>query len=487
MELPAMAEGLLEEEEEFERSWEPPVRNLDKFFTSMYHYHNTKGLPTILITQLCSVISLGFTTSFSIFLLGFIDWSALKNCHDEASCGGASHYIASNPFQQFSFARNLFILIYSFILIAFWLWRSYHSFNIVKRAVQMEKFYREKLGIKVSDLPSLQWDDIVQRLIKLHDHGVHRVAVKEKLTEHDVVLRIMRKDNYMIGLINKNILDLRVPWWIAPFISERLFLTKSLEWSLSFCIMEYIFNDQFAISTLFLKDINGLRGRFVMVGLIHLALLPFMIIFMSISFFLQNAQSFHSNKAYLGPRQWSPLALWTFREFNELPHIFDERINKSISPANEYISLFHNVNAVIVARSAAYITGSFVATLLVLSFLAEGVFLYVNVADHNMLWWLGVFSAMYAGARSVIPDETKIASDPEELMQKISSYTHYFPLHWTNNCHTYAVRNDLAELFPYKAKVFAMEVLSVVMTPLVLCFSLPHCAPTIIEFVRYFL
>jgi autophagy-related protein 9 len=258
MELPAMAEGLLGEEEE-ESSWEPPVRNLDKFFSSMYQYHNTKGLPTILITQICSIISLGFTASFSTFLLGFVDWAALKNCHDESSCGNITNYVATNPFRQFSFIRNLFIFFYSMLLSTFWMWKTYHSFNIVKRAIQMEKFYREKLGIKVSELQTFEWDEIVQRLIRLHDHGIHRVVIKDKLNEHDVVLRIMRKDNYMIGLINKNILDLRVPWWIAPFISERLFLTKSLEWSLSFCIMEYIFNDQFKISSLFLKDIQGIK------------------------------------------------------------------------------------------------------------------------------------------------------------------------------------------------------------------------------------
>lgn len=49
--------------------------------------------------------------------------------------------------------------------------------------------------------------------------------------------------------------------WLSIFINERLFLTKSLEYSLSFCIMEYMFNDQFNISTLFLKDIKGTCER----------------------------------------------------------------------------------------------------------------------------------------------------------------------------------------------------------------------------------
>jgi autophagy-related protein 9 len=37
--------------------------------------------------------------------------------------------------------------------------------------------------------------------------------------------------------------------------------------------------------------------------------------------------------------QWSPLALWVFREFNELPHVFEERINQSYAPAMEYTNM----------------------------------------------------------------------------------------------------------------------------------------------------
>lgn len=84
----------------------------------------------------------------------------------------------------------------------------------------------------------------------------------------------------------------------------------------------------------------------------------------------------------------------------------------------------------------------------------------------------------------MIPDETKQSASPLELMKQITSNIHYCPDHWLTHAHSWQVRDELAELFPFKAKVFAMEVLSVVLTPIVLCFSLPKCAPAIIEFVR---
>jgi autophagy-related protein 9 len=480
MELPAMT-PLLDDEED-NRVWQPPIRNLDQFFTSMYKFYYMKGLPTIILTQFCDIVSLGFTAVFSSFLIGFVNWHALKSCHDEESCGNVSLYI-HNPYAHFSVTRNLFVFVYSVILIAYWGWRTFHSYQIIVDAVEMEQFYRVKMGILTSELNTMQWDDVLQRFIRLHDQGIYRVALKDRITEYDVVARIMRKDNYLVALINQSLLNLKVPWWLSPFVSEKLFLTKSLEWCLAFCITDGMFNEQFTISTLFLRDVGGLEGKFFMVGVINFCLLPVMLIFMTISFFLQNAQQFHSSRAYLGPRQWSPLALWMFREYNELPHVFEERMNRSYPHAVEYLSLFHDVNASVVARCGAYIAGSFVATLLLISVIAEGALLYVLVAEHNLLWWLGIFSALYASARAFVPDDKKAYQSPEDLMTNIAAFTHHFPERWQDNCHTVKVKDEFAELFPYKAKIFALEVTSVLLTPIVLCFSLPSCAGSIIQFV----
>ena len=279
----------------------------------MYLYYNQKGLPSVILSQTCSVISLGFTVAFSTFLIAFVKWDLLLICKDEESCQDIHYYIRTNPYDDSYVIFSILITTYVFLFCCFWLWKCYCAFHIVSSAFTMEKFYREKLGVRLNDLYSMRWHEIVERLIKLHHHHVVRVAIKEKLDEHEIVLRIMRKENYMIALINKQVLKIKVPWFISPLYPEKLFLTKSLEWSISFCILEYMFNDQFQISKHFIKDIFGLKRRFIIVGIVNMLLLPFMLMFMSIHFFLQNAQSFHSNRSYLGPRQFSPLALWTFR------------------------------------------------------------------------------------------------------------------------------------------------------------------------------
>ena len=74
-----------------------------------------------------------------------------------------------------------------------------------------------------------------------------------QLSTHDIVSRIMWKENYLIGLLNKGILGLDLPSWIpgaGPVPdndNKRLLLTKMIEWSLNFCIFQHMFDRQVSI------------------------------------------------------------------------------------------------------------------------------------------------------------------------------------------------------------------------------------------------
>ena len=114
-----------------------------------------------------------------------------------------------------------------------------------------------------------------------------------------------------------------------------------------------------------------------------------------------------------------------------------------MEPANKYISLFHNPLMAIIARCLAYISGALVATLLLTSIFEQGALLYVKIGDHNLLWYLGLFSALFAGARSLIPDEAIAMESPKELMEQVTSHTHYYPQHWRGCEHKQKVRVQL--------------------------------------------
>jgi autophagy-related protein 9 len=83
-----------------------------------------------------------------------------------------------------------------------------------------------------------------------------------KLDAHDIANRIMRQENYLIAMFNKELLDLRVP---LPPSLQRFFpqetgkgkmLTQALEWNLRFCLMEYLFDQHGKVRKVFLKSKN---------------------------------------------------------------------------------------------------------------------------------------------------------------------------------------------------------------------------------------
>lgn len=88
-----------------------------------------------------------------------------------------------------------------------------------------------------------------------------------KLDAHDIANRIMRQENYLIALFNKDLLDLRLP---LPDMGHRFLmllglyekekrgttLTKALEWNLRFCLMDYLFDQSGRVKKSFLDGRN---------------------------------------------------------------------------------------------------------------------------------------------------------------------------------------------------------------------------------------
>jgi len=130
-----------------------------------------------------------------------------------------------------------------------------------------------------------------------------------KLDAHDIANRIMRQENYLIALFNKDLLDLRVPvpQFLEGFVSgeegKGKRLTRALEWNLRFCLMEYLFDQHGRVRKVFLKSKNRntlvegcvtissmfrlrclfsvrLRRRFIFMGVLNAIFAPFIVLYL---------------------------------------------------------------------------------------------------------------------------------------------------------------------------------------------------------------
>lgn len=423
---------------------------------------------------------------FSTFLFVLVDWQALFSCSDAAdgeSCHDLSRYIKSEAIPFEDLTTYHFIVIVYFVLFSFyWAVSALAFFPFAVGAWRMHSFYRDRLNISTRELQTMHWHEVVSRFESLHRSGSYRVALKE-VTAHEIAMRIMRKDNYMVAMVNKDMLDLSLP---VPFTKMRLHtpLTKSLEWNLDITLFSHMWGRNFLLRRSFVDNVGSLQRRFVLVGIVNFLLLPFALMFLIVYFFLKHAEDFHKKGDYLGPRKWSPEALWRFREFNELPHVFERRINASFSPANDFQKQFPFPELAALARCIAYIAGALVSALLLLTVVDENLLLFIHFGDRNLLWYIAMLSAILAIARSFVPTPEDRVFNPNGVMRKMVAFTHYMPRHWRGRCHTYDVRDEFLEMFQYRILLFLQDIMSVLFTPLLLCFVLPFRAERLLQFIR---
>jgi len=99
-------------------------------------------------------------------------------------------------------------------------------------------------------LKTVPWAFVLEKVVYLQK--TQQLCVFKDLSAHDIVMRLMRKENYLIGMINKGVLAFPVSKWTpgagppiksGPNRSHQcLILTKTLEWTLNWSILQSIFD-----------------------------------------------------------------------------------------------------------------------------------------------------------------------------------------------------------------------------------------------------
>ncbi|KAI8391051.1 autophagy protein Apg9-domain-containing protein [Radiomyces spectabilis] len=456
------------------------VQNMDNFFQRVYAYYQGKGVYCILFSRLLNLLTLAFVIVFSTFLIGCVNYSEIPR-HNSMS-----EVVVPQCFTKLSFSKSMFLFIFSL----WWIWQAIRFVRDIPALKEMHNFYHHLLHIPDEDMQTVAWQTVLERIIDIRETNPNTSEASPiRLNEHDVANRIMRKDNYLIALFNKDILNITIP---LPYLRHKHVFTRDLEWNLSFCVLSYVFNDQGQIRKRFLKERNkpllvaGLRRRFIFMGLLNLIFAPFILGYLLIFFFFRYFEEYHKNPSEIGSRGYSPFAKWKFREFNELPHFFRARLSLSYGSANQYINQFPKEKAALAARFVAFVSGSFAGVLALLSLYDSEALLNFEITPNGtVLFYLGIFGTVFAVSRGMIPDE-HLVFEPERLLKEVVENTHYMPQEWRGKLHTDEVRAQFCQLFDYRVSLFLQELLSVIFTPVVLWFSLPRCAEQIVDFFREF-
>lgn len=458
------------------------VSDLDEFFLRIYNYYREKGFACIVMGRLAELIKIGFTVVFSTFLFGFVRWSKLLDCKNEETCGKFSAYVDADFFAPENRGASFWAVVAYFMLFTlYWAWMAFSFFPSARVAWDMRRFYRDKLLITTDQLQTMTWGSVVERLLELQRSGRYRFQInKSSLSAQHIAMRIMRKENYLVAMINHAVLPFGSD---VGLFSASWYLGKCLEVNLQLCLLNHMFTDRFTLRRKFVTNPSLLASRFRWMGLANLLAMPFILMFMLVFFFLKHAEEFHSRKNYLGRRWWSPHMVWAIREFNELPHLFNKRLCLALPHSDSFLKQFPSPLPTVLAGGFSFLLGSVIGVLLIFTFMDESIMLYVTVWDRNLLWYMAMLSLGVAIARSFIPKPEERAFQPNQEMQKVTTFTHYLPLRWRGKTHTYNVRDEFADMYQFKVMLFLREIACVFITPLVLAFVLPDYAEKVVEFV----
>jgi autophagy-related protein 9 len=436
--------------------------------------------------------TLGFVVGFTTFLTHCV------NYHMVPSGKEMGDILVDQCTKKMSGTFSFLLWLFMF----FWIWKAFQYLVEVRKLRHMHDFYYHLLRISDNDIQTISWQEIVRRLEELRDanpatanavNAVHRRFIgnqsKQRMDAHDIANRLMRKENYLIALFNKDILDLTLP---IPFLRNRQLFSRTLEWNIYLCILDYVFNEHGQVRPLFLKDTHrralseGLRKRFRFAGFMNIFAAPFLVTYFLMHYFFRYFTEYQRNPSEIGSRQYNPFAEWKFREFNELWHLFQRRINMSYPFATRYVDQFPKDKTIQAARFVMFVAGALIAVLAIGSILDPKLFLNFEITtDRTVLFYLGILGAIWAVARGIVPEES-LVFDPEFALREVIDFTHYRPAHWDGRLHSDEVRKEFAMFYQVKVVIFIEEILSMITTPFVLWFSLPKCSDRIIDFFREF-
>lgn len=439
----------------------------------------------IVLERVLSLLTLLFMVLLSVFLLVWVDWSELIRCgatEADQTCGKRA--LRVNPMEGFS----LFKAMYLAVFVAYWLYEVYRFLWDMVWIRRQRVFYQQVLGVSDHDLQACKWEYVVVRVIEANRRS-RFCKVVEELSAHEIAMRILREENYIIAMFNQQVIQCKVN---LPFVGVRPVLTHTLEYALRKCLSSVLFNSaEVRLGSGSLLSINTegrLQKTFRLWALGHLVLSPFIFVYLLIvRFFFGEVAHLYYNPKEAGSRQWTHLAEWTFKEYNELPHVFRERLALSKGPADTYVAQFPSTVASVVGKFICSVFGALVSTMLFVGLLDDSLLTQTHIWHRNLLWYIGVFAAVIALARSFRVEDTPV-HDPDQCLRAVALHTHYMPHRWRGpgRATNPVVQDEFLSLYRYRVLVFIEEIASMLLTPYMLWFDLPSRAANIVSFMSEF-
>jgi autophagy-related protein 9 len=469
------------------------VDNLDFHLEWVYKYYEHHGIWSYLLHK-------GIKYTTAVFLLWLS--SFMFNCINYNKIPGSTRFDqirVPKCYESLPFAWNFFIWISVVVMFV----KLVAELQSLPKWFEVHNFYTHLLDIPDKDIQTVTWQYVVSKLMELRDANPitnqntppahHKkwfsTQSKQRMDAHDIANRLMRRDNYWIAMINKDVVNFSID---IPFIGKKDFYPYALQWFASICLIDCVFDESHQVKPSFRttknrkENIQLLKRRFKAAGLLAMICVVPMAMLSIVYRFLDNFTEYQKNPSSLGTRKFSNLAQWKIRNFNEVSHLFDRRMRLCYPFANRYLDQFPKDKTNQALRFFSFVFGSLAAILGVVSLIDSDLFLGFEIAGKTVLFWLTIFSSVTLICRNAAKNEDDDLWDPEVAMKALIDYTHYFPDPWKDRLHSDEVRAEFSSMYKLEALLFIEDVVGTLLTPFILMYNFADRADRLIDFFREF-
>jgi autophagy-related protein 9 len=381
-----------------------------------------------------------FTVGFILFLYNCIDYEGVFDVREDNR--NLSEFI--NWGDMFKLPALMWAL-----LITYFIYIACKMAGIVDHVFMYQKihdYYTNVLEIPDWRIKTMKWEEIVGIL--------HLKYRNENLNVYNIANRITNGDNYMIALVDHNILNYPV-------------LTNLMEWNFTYCFIHSIFDDESKINIVHLNNLEKTKGdigrRIIAVSVINFLFMPFILLFILFSNFFEYGATFYNSPSKIASYNWTRYGKWQIRNYNELYHNFHERLKNSEKPCIEYTQQFPNKLLDSILGFFVFTFSSFFIVLLVLSFINDNILTNLFIGNKSILWILTIMGSLVTVCHNMISH--KVLYYPSEKMEKINNVINFIPEEWIDNAHTYETRKKFFKLFEYKILTICKNIIYTILVP----------------------
>lgn len=434
----------------------------DSHFRVLYRYHQRLGWQPMFIEAICKLLTSLFTILFSMFILSCVAWE--KIWHHQVSFFGDALHDTCMP-------ESLWVRTMYAVFIIMWLIHLGQTVSWLSSINEIHDHWERKLSTLGEDVKWISWNSVTHTYANNDEALARYPNVDDYITS-----KVMRYDNYLIAMLSANVFGFDNSWF-----SFTRFVELNLWWAfrIAFFSMESGLTRDFLHTMNHAVYTRRLRVAFTIVGIVNAVIVIFASIASFVFFVYKNLGLYHKDPTKIGAYQFTPLARWKLRDFNELPHLFAERLEGAQAEVKDYLDDFGDERMNAVFKLGEFVFASLFTVSVILS-LVHPTLMFAE--GWSTLFVMGAFGALFMWCQGTTKDN-KVRPDPEQRFNDLVSVLHYTPRCWE----TLSIRTkymEIRSLFKLRLVVFVHEFWSLLTCPFLFLAWLPKRADTIVTFLR---